>query len=180
VREQNEVVLAETIPLTYNDPVHYALNLGNEFLGGGSFASPLYRELRVRRGLVYSVGSSTSFGRSRSEFSLSFGASPDKVPEARRLAVQLVRDMADHGMTDGELHLAKGQSLRQIELSSQSASSIAQGWLWYSREGLPLDRLIEVARNYETVTSAQVREAFKKYIDPDRLSVFILGPPVAR
>jgi zinc protease len=180
VREQNEVVLAETLPLSYNDPVHYALNLGNEFLGGGSFASPLYRELRVKRGLVYSVGSSTSFGRTRSEFSVSFGASPEKVPDARRLAVQLIRDMADHPMSNQELHLAKGQSLRQIVLSSQTASSIAQGWLSYSREGLPLDRLFEVARNYQSLTSAQVQEAFRKYIDPERLSLFVLGQPIAR
>ncbi|MGA2480228.1 MAG: pitrilysin family protein [Spirochaetia bacterium] len=180
VREQNEVVLAETLPLSYDDPVHYALNLGNEFLGGGSFASPLYRELRVKRGLVYSVDSSTSFGKTRSEFSVSFGASPEKVPDARRLAVQLVKDMADHPMTDRELHLAKGQSLRQIELSSQTASSIAQGWLNYSKEGLALDRLYEVARNYETVSSAQVQEAFQKYIDPDRLSAFVLGQPIGR
>jgi zinc protease len=180
VREQNEVVLGETLPLSYDDPVHYALNLGNEFLGGGSFASPLYRELRVKRGLVYSVGSSTSFGKTRSEFSVSLGAAPEKVPEARRLAVQLVKDMGDRLMTDKELHLAKGQSLRQILLSSQTASSIAQGWLSYSREGLALDRLYEVARNYQGVTSAQVREAFRKYIDPDRLSVFVLGQPVGR
>jgi zinc protease len=129
---------------------------------------------------VYSVGSSTSFGKTRSEFSVSFGAAPDKVPEARRLAVQLVKDMADHPMTDQELHLAKGQSLRQIELSSQAASSIAQGWLSYSKEGLPLDRLFAVARNYQTVSSAQVQEAFRKYIDPDRLSVFVLGQPIGR
>ena len=114
VRQQNDVVLAETLPLTYEDPVHNALALGNEFLGGGSFASPLYRELRVKRGLVYSVGSSTSFGRTRSSFSLSFGAAPEKVLEAKQIAVQVVKDMADKPISDADLHLAKAQALRQI------------------------------------------------------------------
>ena len=178
VRQQNEVVLAETLPLTYEDPLHYALALGNEFLGGDSFASPLYSELRVKRGLVYSVGSSTDFGRTRSSFSLSFGASPDKVLEARQLALQLIRDMAAKPMTDQELHLAKAQSLRQIELTNQNASDIAGHWLGYSEEGLSLDRLYQVARSYESLTSAQIQNAFKKYIELDRLSMFTFGQPV--
>ncbi len=177
MRQQNEVVLAETLPLTYDDPDHYALALGNEFLGGDSFASPLYRELRVKRGLVYGVGSSTSFGRTRSSFSLSFGASPEKVMEARQLAIQVVRDMAAKPMTERELHMAKAQALRQIELTTQTASDIANHWLSYNAEGLSLDRLYKVARSYESVDAGQIQDAFKKYLDVDRLSVFTLGVP---
>jgi zinc protease len=180
VREQNDVVLAETLPLTYNDPVHHALRLGSEFLGGDSFASPLYRELRVNRGLVYSVGSSAGFGRTRSQFSLSFGASPDKVREARQIALQMVRAMAEAPLSDQDLHLAKGQSLRQIELSNQTASDIAQSWIGYNEEGLSLNRLFEVARSYESLTAAEIQAAFRKYVDADRLSTFVLGQPYGR
>jgi zinc protease len=175
VRQQNQVVLAETLPLTYNDPVHYALRLGNEFLGGDSFASPLYRELRVTRGLVYNVGSSTSFSRTRGDFSLSFGAAPENVDQAKQLAVQILKNMAANPMTDQELHLAKAQSLRQIELTNQTAGDIANSWLGYSEEGLALDRLFEVARQDEGLTASAIQEAFKKYLDTDRLSTFVLG-----
>jgi zinc protease len=177
VREQDEVVLAETLPLTYEDPEHYALALGNAFLGGDSFASPLYRELRVKRGLVYSVGSSAGFGRTRGDFSLSFGASPEKVAEAKQIALQVVGDMADKPMGDADLHLAKAQALREIELTTQTATDVADGWLAYSEEGLSLDRLYVVARNYEGLTSARIQAAFAKYIDLGRLSTFILGQP---
>jgi zinc protease len=180
VREQNQVVLSETLPLTYEDPVHYALQMGSEFLGGDSFASPLYRELRVKRGLVYSVGSSAGFGRTRSQFSLSFGAYPDKVREARQLALQMVKGMAETPLSDQDLHLAKGQALRQIELSAQAASDIAQSWIGYNEEGLSLNRLFEVARHYEGLTGPEIQAAFKKYIDPDRLSTFVLGQPYGR
>jgi zinc protease len=180
VREQNQVVLSETLPLTYTDPVHHALRLGSEFLGGDSFASPLYRELRVKRGLVYSVGSSAGFGRTRSRFSVSFGAYPDKVREARQLALQLVRAMADAPLSEQDLHLAKGQSLRQIELSNQTASDIAQSWIGYNEEGLSLNRLFEVARSYEGLTAAEIQAAFKKYVEADRLSTFVLGQPYGR
>jgi zinc protease len=180
VREQNEVVLSETLPLTYTDPVHHALRLGSEFLGGDSFASPLYRELRVKRGLVYSVGSSAGFGRTRSQFSLSFGAYPDKVKEARQIALQLVKAMAEAPLSEQDLHLAKGQSLRQIELSNQTASDIAQNWIGYNEEGLSLNRMFEVARAYEGLTAAEIQAAFRKYVEPDRLSTFVLGQPYGR
>ena len=178
VRQQDEVVMAETLPLTYEDPDHYPLALGNEFLGGGSFASPLYRELRVKRGLVYSVGSSASFGRTRASFSLNFGASPEKVLQAKQIALQVIQDMAEKPMSDADLHLAKAQGLRQIELTNQTASDIAEGWLGYSQEGLSLDRLYQVARGYEAVTAAQIQAAFAKYLDLGRMSTFILGQPV--
>jgi zinc protease len=178
VRQQDEVVLAETLPLTYEDPVHYALAVGNMFLGGNSFASPLYRELRVKRGLVYSVGSSADFSRTRGTLSLSFGAYPEKVQEAKQLALQVVKDMADHPLSDAELHLAKAQALRQIELANQAASDIAGHWIGYSQEGLSLDRLYVVARAYEKVTASDIQAAFARYVDLGRLSTFILGQPV--
>ncbi len=178
VRQQDEVVLAETLPLTYEDPVHYALAVGNMFLGGDSFASPLYRELRVKRGLVYGVGSSAEFARTRGTFTLSFGAYPEKVQEAKQIALQVIKDMADHPMSDADLHLAKAQALRQIELTNQTASDIASHWIGYSEEGLSLDRLYMVARAYESVTAAQIQVAFAKYIDLGRLSTFVLGQPV--
>ena len=166
--------------MTYNDPDHYALRLGNGFLGGDSFASPLYRELRVTRGLVYSVGSSTGFGRTRSQFYLTFGADPSKVNQAKQLAIQVVKDMAERPMSAQELHLAKAQGLREIELGNQSASDIAEGWLGYSEENLSLNRLFEIARAYEGLSAAQVQAAFRKYIDTSRLSTFILGQPVTQ
>ena len=178
VRQQDEVVLAETLPLTYEDPVHYALAIGNLFLGGDSFASPLYRELRVKRGLVYGVGSQADFNRTRGTFSLNFGAYPQKVQEAKQIALKVIKDMADSPMSDADLHLAKAQALRQIDLTNQTASDIAGHWIGYSENGLPLDRLYVVARAYEGITASQIQAAFAKYIDLGRLSTFILGQPV--
>jgi zinc protease len=175
VRQQDDVVLAETLPLTYEDPDHYALAVGNLFLGGDSFASPLYRELRVKRGLVYSAGSQADFNRTRGAFSISFAAYPEKVQDAKQIVLQVIGDMANHPLSDSDLHLAKAQALRQIELTNQTSSDIASHWLGYSDEGLPLDRLYVVARAYESVTAEQIQAAFARYIDIGRLSTFVLG-----
>ena len=179
-RKQDEVILAETVDSSYNDPQHYGVELGNTFLGGDLFASPLYRELRVKRGLVYYVGSSAGFSRTRASFRVNFGAYPNKVQEAKQLAIQQVKAMADRPMTADELHLAKASALRQIELTNQSIGDVAGSWLSYSNEGLSLNRLYLVAQHYENLTSAQIQAAFKKYVDPNRLSTFVLGKPIGK
>jgi zinc protease len=180
VRQQNQVVLAETLDLTYDDPAHYAVSLGNDFLGGSSFASPLYRELRVKRGLVYYAGSSVSFGKTRGYFYIDFAAYPDKVAEAKQIALQVLKQMGESPLSDQQLHLAKASQLRQIELSNVSVSDVAHSWIGYSEEGLSLDRLYKVAAHYRSLTAEQIRSAFSKYVDPSRLSELVLGKPAGK
>ena len=40
---------------------------------------------------------------------------------------------------------------------------------------MPLDSLYGVARHYEKITAPEIQAAFEKYIDPKRLSTFVLG-----
>ena len=180
VRIQNDVVMAETIGLTFDDPDHFALELGNQFLGGGFFASPLYRALRVERGLVYSVGSSISFGKTRSFYELDFGAYPDKVAEAKQIALQVIHSMIEAPLSENDLHLAKGIALRNIELADQDVQGLANQWIGYSQVGLPLDQLYVVARHYRALTAAQIQAAFKRYLEPTRLSTIVIGQPVGQ
>lgn len=174
-RQQDTVVLAETLDTNYTQPVHYALELGNAFLGGDLAASPLFRQLRVERGLVYSVGSSADFSRTRGSFRISYGAYPKNVSEARKLAVKALAAMGSKPLTPRELHLAKASELRQVELTNQSIGDVAGSWLGYSSEGLPLDQLYNAAHHFEKITAAQIEAAYKKYVDPSRLSTFIIG-----
>ncbi|MGH8746483.1 MAG: M16 family metallopeptidase, partial [Burkholderiales bacterium] len=67
-RVQVKVTLAETLGLDRYDPDYYALQLGNRVLGGGFYASRLYRDLRKNSGLVYYVGSSFQVGRTRAVY----------------------------------------------------------------------------------------------------------------
>ncbi len=54
-RVQDKVTLAETLTLTRTNADYYALELGNHVLGGGFYATRLYRDLREKNGLVYFV-----------------------------------------------------------------------------------------------------------------------------
>ncbi|HET6724603.1 MAG TPA: pitrilysin family protein [Gammaproteobacteria bacterium] len=175
LRKQNLVVIGETLPLTLDDPDHFALDLANDLLGGGFYASPLYKVLREKHGLVYSLASRFSFSRHRGIYSLQFGAYPQKVDNARQLAIKVLDRAAAHPMSDEQLHLAKSIGLRQIELGMQSVSAIGRGWIGYSENGLPLDYDYLMARHFEQLTAPEIQKAMKQYLDTSRLSIIQLG-----
>lgn len=175
VRSQNRVVMAETLNLDFTNPDHFALDLANDLLGGGFYASPLYRVLREQNGLVYTLGSSYSFTRHRGRYTLSFGAYPGNVGKARQLAIKVLDNAIAKPMSPAQLHLAKSIGLRQIELAGQSVGGIANGWISRSEDGLPLDWDYVMARHFERLTAPEIQRALKKYLDPGRLSVIQLG-----
>ncbi|MGH8427738.1 MAG: M16 family metallopeptidase [Gammaproteobacteria bacterium] len=177
LRKQNQVVLAETLGLDFTNPDHFALDLANDLLGGGFYASPLYRELREKRGLVYTVGSNFGFDRNRGSYQLNYGSYPAKVNEARTAAIEVLNDTVANPLSAEQLHLAKSIGLRQIQLSNQSVDAIGQGWLGRSEDGLPLDWDYVMARHFERLTAPEVQQAMKRYLDPARLSTIVLGQP---
>ncbi|HET7674136.1 MAG TPA: pitrilysin family protein [Gammaproteobacteria bacterium] len=178
VKKQNQVVLAETLNLNFTDPDHFALDLANDLLSGGFYASPLFRVLREKLGLVYNVNSQFSFKRHRGSFQISYGSYPDKVEQARQAAIKVLEQTIAQPLSDEQLHLAKSIGLRRIELSKQSVDAIGQTWLQRSQDGLPLDHDYIMARYFEQVDAAEMQRALKKYVDPARLSTVILGQPV--
>ena len=168
-RVQDKVTLAQTLALTRTNADYYALQLGNHVLGGGFYATRLYRDLREKAGLVYFVESSFNIGLTRGVYQAPYACDPANVAKARALIVSNLKRMQDEKVTDQELKQAKLMLLRNIPLSESSIDSIAEGWLTRSALGLPLDEPVRAGRIYLKLTAGDVRNAFKKWIRPDDL-----------
>ena len=82
-RVQDKVTLAETLQLTRTNADYYALQLGNHVLGGGFYATRLYRDLREKSGLVYFVDSSFNVGLTRGVYQVEYACDPPNVSKAR-------------------------------------------------------------------------------------------------
>jgi zinc protease len=175
-RVQDNVDLTETVGLTLSDTDRYALELGNHVLGGGFSTTRLFHDLRQEAGLVYFVGSSFTYGQTRSFYTASYGCDPPNVSKARAMIVSNLKAMQERDVTPEELRQAKGMLLREIPLSESSIQRIAQGWLYRSTHDLPLDEPIQAARHYYDLTAPEVRAAFAKWIRPDGLGQVTLGP----
>jgi zinc protease len=177
-RVQDQVTLAETLGLKLNrfSPDYYALELGNHVLGGGFYATRLYRDLRMNGGLVYFVGSNFDFGRARTTYSVTYSCDPPNVSKARAIVVRDLKEMQTAPVSPHELRQAQALLLREIPLSEASVRSIAEGLLGRSLMGLPLDEPEIAAKRYVSLTAKDVQDAFAKWINTANLVQVTQGP----
>ena len=173
---QDSVDMAQTIAITFDNPDRFAINLGNQVLGGGFYASRLTRDLREKHGLVYTVGVGLDARKHRGSYKVFFGCDPDKVGAASALVVQNLRQMQQQPVTDTELKQAKGILLRRIPLGESSFGAIGGQLLTLSQEGKPLDAMTIAGQHYLQLTAPEVQQAFAKYLRPNGLVTAVKGP----
>ena len=173
---QDQVFMGQSLALDVHNPDRYALQLGNEVLGGNGFASRLMVAVRVNHGYAYGAGSGMSFGRSRSIFYVQYGSDADKVKPVDQLVQQNLDAMRDTPVKPDELLNAKQARIRSIPLEVSSVNGIARSLLSWSINGQPLDEPMVAAQHYLDLTAAQVQGAFKKYVQPGNLAQVVMGP----
>jgi zinc protease len=173
---QDSVELAQEIPINRFHADYYALQLGDHVLGGGFYATRLYRDLRQKAGYVYNVDNSLHAAETRATYSVTYGCDPENVSKARVLVEQELAAMRTTNVTDAELQQAKALLLRQITLSESSEDAVAGGFVSRAVLGLPLDEPMNAARKYYALTADQVRAAFEKWIRPGAFVQVVRGP----
>lgn len=175
-RIQDEVTLGETIGVTRSDADYYALRLGNNVLGGGLYSARLSRDLRKNAGLVYSVGSSLDFDRSRGMYFVQYSCDPKNVSKVHASIVREIENMQKSPVTAEELQRAKAMLLHQISLDESSTDDITQGLIGLWDINLPLNQPTLDARRYLQLGADDIRNAFAKWIRPKDLVQVTQGP----
>lgn len=175
-RVQDEVTLAETVDLTRANPGFYALQLANNVLGGALYSTRLSRDLRMKDGLVYSVGSYFDIGRSRGVYVVEYACDPANVARVHDVIVRELDAMRQKPVSEAELHRAKAFLVHQLSLSEASLRGIAQGLLRRTALELPLDEPALAAQRYLALDAGAVQAAFAKWVRPDALVQVSQGP----
>jgi zinc protease len=173
---QDSVELAQEIPMNRFHPDYYALQLGDHVLGGGFYATRLYRDLRQKAGYVYNVDNALHATETRATYSVTYGCDPANVSKARLLVEQELAAMRTTEVSAAELQQAKALLLRSITLSESSEDAVAGGFVARALIGLPLDEPIRAATRYYALTAAQIRAAFEKWIQPGAFVQVVRGP----
>jgi zinc protease len=175
-RVQDKVTLGETLSLTRTNADYYALQLGNHVLGGNSFATRLYQDLRVKTGLVYFVFPILNVGLTRGVYQFEYACDPPNVAKARAIILSDLKSMQTKKVSAHELRQAKMGLLRDIPLAESSVDYIAQGWLSRSMLNLPLDEPVRAGRIYIKLDAKDVQSVFAKWIRSDGLVQVTQGP----
>ena len=163
------------------DPDYFPLFVGNYILGGGGFASRLVDEVRQKRGLAYS--SSSYFLPLAEAGAFQVGLETKKVQSAVALEVvrETVRRFVTDGPTEAELDAAKQNLVGGFPLRIDSNRKIHDYLAVIGFYDLPLDYLDQFVGHVEAVTVEQIRDAFSRRIDLDRMvTVVVGGAPAAK
>jgi zinc protease len=108
-----------------HDPDFMAAYIVNHILGGGSFSSRLYREVREKRGLAYGVFDQLVWFRRAAVVIGGTATRGDRTADALKVIESEIKRMADSGPTPEELAEAKSFLKGSYALSLDTSSKIA-------------------------------------------------------
>ena len=159
------------------DPEHYALMLGNHILGGGGFTSRLTAQVREKRGLSYSVYSYFSPGLHAGAFTVGLQTRPDQAAQAVDVATEVLKRFVQEGPTERELQAAKDNLIGGFALRLDSNRKLLEQLANIGWNRLPLNYLDTWTDEIRRVTVADIRAAFQRVLQPERMVTVIVGGP---
>lgn len=157
------------------DPDYFPLFVGNHILGGGGFVSRINEEVRQKRGLAYSAYSYFSPQQVPGPFVIGMQTRRDQADEALAVVRNTLRDFVSNGPTEQELLAARQNIVGGFPMRIDSNRKIHEYLAVIGFYGLPLGYLDDFVANVERVTVADIKAAFARHVDPDRLVTVVVG-----
>jgi len=157
------------------DPDYFVLYVGNHILGGSGLVSILSDEVREKRGLSYSTYSYFAPMRQYGQFQMGLQTKTSQVDEALKVLRETLQHYIDNGPTDDQLKAAKENITGGFPLRIASNSKIVEYLTMIGFYGLPFDYLDRFNSRVEAVTVADIKSAFARRLDPQRLVTIVVG-----
>jgi len=172
-------VVVGTVTPRLSDPRNYSLGVMNYILGEGSFNSRLMQEIRVKRGLSYSVASIIKPRRETGVFIAYAQTKNEQADATLALLVENVRKMAKCPVSRDELAWAKRAIVSSYIFEFEMPLSLLGKYIFVERGGLPASYLTEYPARINEVQAETIlkhgRELFQ-----DGLVKVVVGGEKAR
>jgi len=162
------------------NPDFFAAHLMNYILGGGSFSSRLYREVREKRGLAYGVSSGLATFDKTAYFSAGTSTRAENRDEAIKIIREEIDRIASEGITQEELDKAKRYVSGAYAISNLDTSSkIANVLVGLQTQNLGID-YIEKRETYIADVTLEDANRMAKQLFSIKPTVVIVGPAVTQ
>ena len=158
-----------------DDPDFFALLVGNHILGGGGFTSRLTHEVREKRGLTYGVYSGFQPGNHAGAFTLGLQTRPDQAAQALQVSKDVLAKFVAEGPTEAELQAAKDNLMGGFALRIDSNRKLLDNVANIAWNKLPLNYLDVWTQQIDKITTAQIKAAFQRKLQPERMVTVVLG-----
>jgi zinc protease len=165
--------------LRRSDPDFMAAYLVNHVLGGGSFSSRLYREVREKRGLAYGVYDSLIWLNHSAVLLGSTATRADATRETLGVIGSEVALMAKEGPTEKEIQEAKTYLKGSFALNLDTSTKIASQLVTMQLDGLGIDYIDRRSGLIDAVTLADTKRVAHSLLTPGLLVTVVGRPQVA-
>lgn len=157
------------------DPDRHPLTILNNVLGRG-MSSRLFKEVRERRGLAYSVGSGISRHTDTGSLTISMGVTADNLREAITVSLGELRRLVEEPVPEEEMTKARDYAAGSFRLGLEGTMSLGQRAgesLLLLGEIEPIDDVVDGLRS---VTAADVQRVASRIFRSDNLALSVVGP----
>jgi zinc protease len=159
-----------------SDPDFMAAYMVNHILGGGSFSSRLYQEVREKRGLAYGVSDSLVWLKHTSLLLGATATRSDRTAEALQIIEREIRRLAETGPTADEITKAKAYLKGSYVLGLDTSTKIANQLVQIQNDDLGIDYIERRGGLIDAITLDDARRVAKRLLDGGLL-VTIVGKP---
>jgi predicted Zn-dependent peptidase len=177
-RPISQANLAMALPaFARKDPDRYALMIFNSLLGRG-MSSRLFKEVREKRGLAYSVGSSVSRYFDTGLLVVSAGVAPQNLKEAARVIVAELRKLVEEPVGEEELTKVRDYAVGTFRLSLETPMALGQraGELLLTMG--EIDPIESVVEKLQAITADDILRVARRIVQAGKLVLAVVGPDV--
>ena len=156
-------------------PDRYVLTVLSNLLGSG-MSSRLFKEVRERRGLAYSVGCGTVRFQDMGLLTTSAGVSPENVIQTTEVILGEFQKLVREPVGEGELAKAIDYSVGTFRLGLEDTMSVSR-WVGESQTTTgEIHQVEEVVAKLRAVTAEDIQRMAGRLFVDNELSVALTGP----
>ncbi len=153
----------------------YLLSLLSIVLGG-NMSSRLFNEVREKRGLAYSIASSSKSMHDTGMFLVRAGVDNHKIVEAIELVLKELNKVKRNGVTKGEFTRAQDYLIGQMVLALEDTMD---HMLWIGESTIAKDKVLslqEVIKIIQKIKRQDVVTIAREILDPKKFNLAVVGP----
>jgi zinc protease len=154
-------------------PDYFPVTVMNLIFGGG-----FYRlDLNLREGKGWTYGARSTFDSRRTPGPFSAGGefvAPHSADSVAEILKEL-NNIRDSDVTDAELSRAKDQIIKSFPARFATRANVAAQLAELAVFGFPDSYVADYTRKIAAVTKDDVRRVARKYLDPSRLAIVVVG-----
>ena len=161
--------------ISRDNPDFYALTVMNYILGGGGFTSRLVEEIRIKRGLAYSVMSYFDAGKYPGSFQIVLQTKNSSAREAISIALQQMERIRKDSVSEKELEGAKKYLTGNFPLRLDTQAKLASFITAVEYHGLGFDYASRYPSLIQSVTKEDVLRVAQKYLFPEKSILVVVA-----